>query len=122
MRIARSTDAEPQPMATQSFTGTVRRRDLGPIGEPAGAALVVSFEPGARTDWHRHPGGQVLYVVDGVGRVGTREGEVAEIRVGDLVESPPDEEHWHGAATDRAVTHLALSFGETAWLEPVTDD
>jgi quercetin dioxygenase-like cupin family protein len=64
----------------------------------------------------------VLYVVDGVGRVATREGEVADIRAGDLVEAPPDEEHWHGASTEAPVTHLALSFGETVWLEPVSDD
>lgn len=120
MRIARSTDAKLEPMATETFSGTVRRRDLGRIAEPDGAALAVSFEPGARTDWHRHSGGQVLYVLDGTGRVGTR-GAVAEIHPGDLVEAPPDEEHWHGAATDRSVTHLALSFGETSWLEPVSD-
>jgi quercetin dioxygenase-like cupin family protein len=122
MRIARSSQAALEPMATDTFSGTVRRRDLGRIGAPEGAALAVSFEAGARTSWHRHTGGQVLYVVDGVGRVATREGEVADIRAGDLVEAPPDEEHWHGASTEAPVTHLALSFGETVWLEPVSDD
>jgi quercetin dioxygenase-like cupin family protein len=121
MRVARSTDVELEPMATDTFSGTVRRRDLGRIGEPAGSALAVTFEPGARTDWHRHPGGQVLFIVDGAGRVGTRDGDVAEVGPGDLVEAPPHEEHWHGASPESAVTHLALSFGETVWLEPVGD-
>src|SRR5688572_17464616 len=121
MRIARSAEAQVEPVATDIFSGTVRRRDLGRIGEPAGSALAVTFEPGARTSWHRHSAGQVLFVVDGAGRVGTRDGDVAEVRAGDLVEAPPHEEHWHGASADSGVTHLALSFGETVWLEPVSD-
>lgn len=121
MRIARSSETPLEPMATETFAGTVRRRELGRIDVPEGRALAVSFEPGARTDWHRHSGGQVLHVLEGVGRVGTRDGQVAEIRVGDLVEAPPDEEHWHGASVDAGVTHLALSFGQTVWLERVTD-
>ncbi|MGH2418598.1 MAG: cupin domain-containing protein [Candidatus Limnocylindria bacterium] len=122
MRIARTSEVEPEPMTTDTFTGQVRRRDLGRIGAPEGSALAVSFEAGVRTDWHRHSAGQVLYVLDGNGRVGTRDGEVVEIGEGDLVEAPPGEEHWHGAAERAPVTHLALSFGETEWLEPVSQD
>lgn len=122
MRIARSAETALEPMATDTFSGTVRRRDLGPIGALDGTALAVSFEAGVRTNWHRHAGGQVLYVVEGSGRVSTRDGEVAEIRAGDLVEALPDEEHWHGASTHEPMTHLSLAFGETLWLEPVTDD
>ncbi|MGI9000018.1 MAG: cupin domain-containing protein [Candidatus Limnocylindria bacterium] len=122
MRIARSSEAPLEPMATDTFSGTVRRRDLGRIDVPAGAAVAVTFELGARTGWHSHSGGQVLFVIEGEGRVGTREGEVAEVGVGDLVEAPPDEEHWHGASVGARLTHVALSFGETVWLEPVKDD
>ena len=122
MRIARSSETPLQPMATDTFSGTVRRRDLGPIGVPEGKALAVSFEAGVRTSWHRHSGGQVLFVLEGAARVGTRDGEPAELGVGDLVETPPGEEHWHGAAAKASMTHLALSFGETVWLEPVADD
>lgn len=121
MRIARSTETRLDPMASDRFAGSVHRRDLGRIAEPEGSALAVSFEPGARTNWHHHPGGQVLYVIEGSGRVGTRDGEVAQLRPGDLVEAPPGEEHWHGASADASVTHLALSFGETVWHEPVGD-
>jgi len=122
MRIARSSETPLEPMATTTFSGTVRRRDLGRVGAPEGTALAVSFAAGVRTSWHHHSAGQVLYVVDGVGRVRTRDGEVAEIHVGDLVEALPGEEHWHGASVNEPMTHLALSFGETVWLEPVTDD
>jgi len=122
MRIARSSDTPLQPMATDTFSGTVRRRDLGRIGVPEGSALAVSFDSGVRTYWHRHTGGQLLYVLEGRARVGTRDGELAELAVGDLLEAPPEEEHWHGASPDAPMTHLALSFGETIWLESVTDD
>lgn len=122
MRIARTSATELEPMATDTFSGTVRRRDLGRIGALEGSALAVSFEAGVRTSWHRHSAGQVLYVLEGEGRVCTRDGDVAEIGAGDLVEAPPGEEHWHGAAEHAPVTHLALSFGETEWLEPVSED
>lgn len=57
MRIARASEVDPEPMATETFSGTVRRRDLGRIGAPEGTALAVSFVAGARTDWHRHSHG-----------------------------------------------------------------
>ena len=122
MRIARRSETPFAVMATDTFTDPVQRRDLGRIDALDGTALVVAFGAGVRNHWHSHPGGQVLYVVDGNGRVGTRDGTVVEIRAGDLVEASPNEEHWHGASRDEAMTHLALSFGETAWLEPVSDD
>ena len=122
MRIARSAETALEPMATDTFSGTVRRRDLGPVGAQDGTALAVSFEAGVRTYWHRHARGQVLFVIEGRGRVSTRDGDVAEIRAGDLVEALPDEEHWHGASLHEPMTHLSLAFGETVWLEPVSDD
>lgn len=122
MRIARASETELEPMATDTFSGTVRRRDLGRIGAPEGSALAVSFAAGARTSWHRHSHGQVLFVLEGEGRVGTRDGVVALVGIGDLIEAPPGEEHWHGAAEHAPVTHLALSFGETEWREPVSEE
>ncbi len=122
MRIARTSETALEPMATDTFSGTVRRRDLGRIEALEGTALAVSFEAGVRTHWHRHSNGQVLFVIEGAGRVGTRDGQVAAIHAGDLVEAPPDEEHWHGAAEDGSVTHLSLAFGETLWLEPVSGE
>ena len=94
-------------------------------GQPAGGANVyrVLFEPAARTAWHRHPGGQVLLVISGQGRVGTKDG-MQEIGPGDLVHARPCERHWHGAAPDSLMVHLAvnLAMGETGWEERVTDD
>ena len=121
MRIARTSETAIEPMPSETFSGTVRRRDLGRIDALDGTALAVSFEAGGRTNWHRHTHGQVLFVIEGDGRVGTRDGQAAAIRVGDLVEAPPDEEHWHGASDRVPMTHLSLSFGETVWLEPVSD-
>lgn len=89
---------------------------------------LVRFTPGAHTNWHRHAVGQTLHVTEGVGLVGTRDGTVLRIRAGDTVVCPPDEEHWHGAAADTFMSHLAmlehLPGGEdpTTWLEPVADE
>lgn len=122
MRISRSAAAASEPMEATHVSGTVHRRDLGAIEEPAGTALVVTFEGGARTHWHRHPGGQLLYVLAGEARVAGRGGAAITAEPGDLVTAAPDEEHWHGAAGDGAMTHLAVSFGATEWLEPVSDE
>jgi quercetin dioxygenase-like cupin family protein len=108
------------------FTGTVWQDPI--IVAAAPARLVVnrvSFEPGARTNWHSHPFGQTLYVVAGLGLV-QKEGEaVREIRPGDVVWIPPGEKHWHGGSPANGMTHLAMQEaldGNTAtWMEPVND-
>ena len=108
------------------FTGTVLQDPI--IAAETPARLVVnrvSFEPGARTNWHTHPLGQTLYVISGVGRVQTKGGPMREIRPGDVVWIPPGEKHWHGGAPTTSMTHLAMQEsldGKTAdWMEPVTD-
>ena len=121
MRLARSTDVEEEPLVDGVFSGAVTRRFLGRIDVPDAAVLVVTFRDGARTGWHRHGEGQVLYVLDGTGRCGTREGDAASLAPGDLVSAPPGEWHWHGAAEGASLTHLALSFGETDWAGQVED-
>jgi quercetin dioxygenase-like cupin family protein len=82
----------------------------------------VFFEPGARTHWHTHEIGQVLYVTHGEGFVRTREGTGGRIRAGDTVHIPAGEEHWHGAAPDSYLLHVAISLGDADWLDPVTDE
>jgi quercetin dioxygenase-like cupin family protein len=90
-------------------------------------AASVHFTPGARTAWHTHPNGQTIVVTEGIGRCQRRGGPVESIRPGDRVFFEPGEEHWHGAAPDRFMTHIAMldvnDDGDSAtWGEHVTDD
>ncbi|MGB9118042.1 (R)-mandelonitrile lyase [Bradyrhizobium sp.] len=108
------------------FIGTVWQDPV--VATPAPARVVancVSFEPGARTNWHSHPLGQTLYVVSGVGRVQTKGEPVREIRPGDVVWIPPGEKHWHGGSPTNGMTHIAmqesLDGSHVTWMEPVTD-
>lgn len=71
-------------------------------------ASSVHFTPGARTAWHTHPNGQTIYVTEGVGLVSRRGASIEVIRPGDRVFFEPGEEHWHGAAATRFMTHLAI--------------
>lgn len=120
---AESLDWEPAP--ADHFTGRVW---FGPMYPPAHAedlnVLGVTFEPGARTDWHTHPAGQVLSVVSGSGLVGTADGEIVRVGPGDTVYAPAGELHWHGAAPDSPMMHLSITYGgATQWApEKVTDD
>jgi quercetin dioxygenase-like cupin family protein len=92
-----------------NFTGDVYLTLIYSGSEPSRMTVaLVRFTPGARTNWHRHAVGQTLYVTEGVGLVGTRDGSVVRVRAGDTVVCPPDEEHWHGAAADTFMSHLAM--------------
>jgi quercetin dioxygenase-like cupin family protein len=89
-------------------------------------ASTVRFAPGARTAWHTHAVGQTLYVIEGLGLVQSRGGEIIELRPGDVVWTPPGEWHWHGATSGNFMAHIAIweGFGqgeETEWGELVTD-
>lgn len=88
---------------------------------------VVRFAPGARNAWHAHAVGQTLHVTDGIGRVQARGGEVREVRAGDTIFTAPGEWHWHGAAPDHFMTHLAMweaptEGPESEWGELVSDE
>jgi quercetin dioxygenase-like cupin family protein len=91
------------------FTGAVY---LDAVAAPSGSsrlsATSVHFTPGARTAWHTHPNGQTIYVTEGVGLAERGGGEIEVIRPGDRVFFEPGEEHWHGAAPGRFMTHLAM--------------
>ncbi|WP_427005380.1 (R)-mandelonitrile lyase [Pseudarthrobacter sp. H2] len=87
----------------------------------------VHFAPCARTAWHSHAVGQTLHVTEGVGRLQSRGGEVIEIRPGDTIYTPPGEWHWHGAAPEHFMTHLAMweapaEGPESEWGDLVTDE
>lgn len=85
----------------------------------------VIFEPGARTNWHKHPGGQILLVTDGKGFYQEKGKPAQVIQKGDVVRIPPDTEHWHGASSGSSLTHIAISpnlqKGSVKWMQPVTD-
>lgn len=126
MKIIRSDTRQSRPADPAYFTGPVWQEPvIGDGAETDIRALRVTFAPGARTAWHTHPRGQTLHVLSGEGRVATRGGVVQVIGAGDTVWIPPGEEHWHGAAPDRMMCHLAIQQaedGRTAdWLDQVSD-
>jgi len=110
------------------FTGAVF---IDSVAAPAGGSRLnassVHFTPGSRTAWHTHPNGQTIYVTEGLGFAQRRGGPVEEIGPGDRVFFEPGEEHWHGAAANRFMTHLALhevgDDGQPAtWGDHVSDE
>jgi quercetin dioxygenase-like cupin family protein len=127
MQITR-TSTETVAGPSEWFTGTVH---IDPVAMPSGPSRVqaaaVHFTPGARTAWHTHPLGQTIYVTEGVGLCQRRDGPIEVIRPGDRVFFEPDEDHWHGAAPDRFMTHLAMQQVDeqgnpVVWGEHVTDE
>jgi quercetin dioxygenase-like cupin family protein len=110
-----------------NFTGAVRVDSRFATTAPATVGGgSVTFEPGARTAWHTHPLGQTLIVTAGVGLVQHWDGEVQEIRPGDIAWIPPGVKHWHGATATTAMSHIAISEtldGKSVdWMEHVSDE
>ena len=111
----------------KNFTGSVRVDPLFSANAPSRtSAAYVTFEPGARSNWHSHPLGQTLVVTAGVGRVQRWGGAVEDIRPGDVVWTPPGVKHWHGASPTMAMTHMAISEqleGKAVeWMERVSNE
>ncbi|GAA1762689.1 (R)-mandelonitrile lyase [Luedemannella helvata] len=116
-------------MPAGTFTGDVY---LTPIHSGTGPSrmtvALVRFTPGARTHWHSHAVGQTLQVTEGVGLVGTRDGTTIRVHAGETVVCAPDEQHWHGAATDTFMAHVAMleslpdGGDPTTWLEPLSEE
>jgi quercetin dioxygenase-like cupin family protein len=104
------------------FTGDVWIDSIAQ-GEPPSrlAVSAVHFTPGARSAWHSHSLGQTLFVTEGEGRVQSRGEPIVTIRPGDIVRTPAEEWHWHGAAADHFMTHLSITEGGADWAEHVTD-
>ena len=126
MTITRGGSQPSRKGPAEYFTGAVRIDPLFTAPAPARVAgAQVTFEPGARTAWHTHPLGQTLHVTAGVGRVQVWGGPIREIRAGDTIWFEPGVKHWHGAAPNMAMTHLAMQEAldgkHVEWLEHVTD-
>ena len=111
------------------FTGDVWIDVIARGEEPSRIRVsAVRFTPGARTAWHSHALGQTLYVTEGAGLVQSCGGGIVNIRSGDVIHTPADEWHWHGAAPDHFMTHLSMTEGvapdagpEMEWGAHVTD-
>jgi quercetin dioxygenase-like cupin family protein len=121
-----SLDTTPGP--ADWFTGTVY---IDTVAAPSGpsrlAAASVHFAPGARTAWHTHPNGQTIFVTEGAGLCQREGGPIEPIRPGDRVFFEPGENHWHGAAPERFMAHLAMQQVDeqgsaVTWGEHVTDE
>lgn len=109
------------------FTGTSYLTMLNP-GESVFNCPIgnVTFEPGCRTFWHKHTGGQILLVLAGEGLYQEKGRPARRIRKGDVVLIKPDVEHWHGAAAGTPMTHISVetnvSDNKSIWLTAVTDE
>ena len=129
MTVVRASARATKRGAADNFTGEVFQDEVL-VGQPPSRmrATVVSFTPGARTGWHSHPVGQTLYCLSGVGRICIGKGSRPQaIYPGDTVMIPPNTMHWHGAAPDRLMTHIAMvevddEGNPASWGEHVSDD
>lgn len=123
--IVRAQEALASPGPAETFTGAVTvRRTAAAIAPRQANTALVTFQPGARTNWHTHPAGQILYVTQGCGWYQEEGSAAARICTGDTIHARPGAKHWHGATNRQGMSHLAIS--ETLngkpvdWLEPVT--
>ncbi len=126
-RIMRAATRPTKLAPAANFGGSVLHEEVfAPEAPSRLRASRVTFAPGGRTNWHSHAVGQVLYVLSGVGRYQMLGEAVQVLLAGDTVVIPPNLKHWHGAAPDHMMCHLALSESDdkgnaTTWLEPVSD-
>jgi 4-carboxymuconolactone decarboxylase len=126
IRILRSGSQPSRQALAENFSGSVRVDPLFQANAPARASgFLVTFEPGARTAWHTHPLGQILIVTAGLGRVQRWGDPIEDIRQGDVVWIPPGQKHWHGAAPQSSMAHIAISESldgkSVEWIEKVSD-
>ena len=127
MKIIRKADQQTVQGPDEYFTGKATVKGLFAREEPSRlTGAIVTFEPGARTAWHKHPLGQTLIVTDGIGWTQVEGEEKVEFHEGDIMLCPKDKKHWHGATPDSSMTHIALQESldgkNVEWLEKVTDE
>ncbi|OGC03612.1 cupin [candidate division KSB1 bacterium RBG_16_48_16] len=114
-------------ITSDNFTGTVWVHMMGATDTTLHAKFGnVTFEPKARTNWHSHLGGQILFITEGQGYYQAKGHPARLLGKGDVVEIPPNVVHWHGAAPESEFAHIAISLntdeGGAVWLGPVTDE
>lgn len=111
----------------ETFTGTVYVQPLAPKNENNNFSVAsVTFEPGARANWHNHPAGQTILVTDGRGLYQEKGKHIKTINKGDVILCNPDIDHWHGASPESGMTHVVITNykgdSQVNWLKPVTDE
>ena len=116
-----------QKIADDHFIGTAWVEMLVPMDSTFNCPIGnVTFEPGARNNWHKHPGGQLLLVTGGEGYYQEEGKRARMIQEGDVVKINPNVKHWHGATPDSWLAHIAIitnpQKGDAEWLESVTDE
>lgn len=126
MKITRAGSTPSVKGPADWFTGTVRIDPMFQAEDPGRVGgSHVTFEPGARTAWHTHPAGQTIVITFGRGRVQREGGPVEAVSAGDVVWFPAGEKHWHGAAPDTAMSHIAIQEAINGvavdWMEKVSD-
>lgn len=127
IKILRPESLSSNPGSTDFFTGTVRITPLVQGEEPSCMTCAcVTFDPSARSAWHTHPKGQLLIIIDGLGFVQEWGKPAQQIKKGDVIWTPPTVKHWHGAAPESSMTHMAiqetLNGKNVDWLEKVSDE
>ena len=125
MKLLQGDSVPFEPADPKNFVGSARVKKL-PMVETDGQSVIVylvQFEPGGRTNWHRHSAPQLLLVKEGRGLVQKWGEPVRAISAGDAICIEPDEKHWHGAGAETRMAHFAVNLTlTTEWLEPVSDD
>jgi quercetin dioxygenase-like cupin family protein len=126
MEIMRNGSQPSTKGPSEWFTGNARIESSFQRPAPSRVTgATVTFEPGARTAWHRHPLGQTLIVTAGVGWTQVENGPVLEFHAGDVLWCPADKKHWHGATPTNGMTHIAIQEAldgkNVEWMEKVTE-
>ncbi|GAA4437405.1 hypothetical protein GCM10023188_31560 [Pontibacter saemangeumensis] len=115
-----------EKISNNNFTGIAWLNSLvTPDSINQNAVGSVTFEPGARTNWHSHPAGQIILALEGEGYYQEKGQPKVILRKGDVRKCPAEVPHWHGASADREFVQIAITgreSGPTVWLEPVTDE
>jgi quercetin dioxygenase-like cupin family protein len=110
---------------TRNHTGDIWLSELS-VGDSTFDPTIAqaTYGPGAKLDWHIHPGGQVLLITEGTGYYQKRGKPIRVVHKGDVIKCAPGVEHWHAAAPGSTFAYIAVTptqKGKTIWLEPVSD-
>ncbi len=111
---------------TDNHTGIVWLNELNGANSIFNYSIAVAtFAPGAKLDWHIHPGGQILLITEGTGYYQEKGKPIQIVHKGDIIKCLPGVEHWHGASPESGLAYIATTptqKGKTIWLQRVTNE